>query len=505
MPVRFHDIMCDPSRWLGFHLIPGVTIAPALEVGNATGAWSRLQWIMTDHLTFLPIGALSEMLNARRVGSEALTRQCLNRAVGEGRALNCFITLCPEMALAEARAADGRSAAGQRLGPLDGIPVALKDNIDVANVPTTNGFGGGPLRIPTEDATVTSRLRDAGAIILGKLAMHEGALGATTDNPHHGRTHNPFRHGHSPGGSSGGSGAAVAAGLCYAALGTDTGGSVRIPASWCGLVGLKPSYGVISTHGVVPLSHRLDHVGPLTRTVADATLLLDALAGYDPLCSESRRAPPGGATLPSLSGLRIAVLANFAAERVDQEVSDAFSLCLARLRDAGTRIETITLPAFDPVKVRRACFVRVEAEAAFVHGPLYRQEPDRFSPVMRGYLDYGLRLPATRLLQADRVMEEAAGALNACWDRFDVMLSPTTPQAAPSFDTIPPDNAGTFCGLANAGGYPAISLPMGVTKDGLPMGLQIVAPLHQDRRLLSIAAAVENLLGVGPRPTIAGG
>jgi Asp-tRNA(Asn)/Glu-tRNA(Gln) amidotransferase A subunit family amidase len=455
---------------------------------------------MTDDLTFLPIGILSELLGARRIEAEALTRQCLNRAEGVGRSLNCFITLCPDTALAEARASDARSATGQRLGPLDGIPVALKDNIDVANVPTTNGFGGGPLRVPAEDAAVTRRLRDAGAVILGKLAMHEGALGATTDNPHHGRTHNPFRHGHSPGGSSGGSGAAVAAGLCCAALGSDTGGSVRIPASWCGVVGLKPSYGLISTRGVVPLSRRMDHVGPLTRTVADAALLLDALAAYDPLCSESRRAPPGDVTLLSLSGLRIAVLANFAVESVDQQVSNAFSHALAQLRAAGAHVETITLPAFDPVKVRRACFVRVEAEAAFIHGPLYQQEPERFSPAMRGYLDYGLRLPATRLLQADRVMEEAVGSLNACWDNFDVTLSPSTPQAAPSFDTIPPDNAGTFCVLANIGGYPAISLPMGMTMDGLPMGLQIVAPLHQDRRLLSIAAAVENLL---PRPIIA--
>jgi aspartyl-tRNA(Asn)/glutamyl-tRNA(Gln) amidotransferase subunit A len=458
---------------------------------------------MTDDLTFLPIGTLSELLDARRIESVALTRQCLSRASGVGRSLNCFITLCPDTALAEARAADARAATRQRLGPLDGIPVALKDNIDVANVPTTNGFGGGPFRVPGEDAAVTRRLRNAGAVILGKLAMHEGALGATTDNPHHGRTHNPFRHGHSPGGSSGGSGAAVAAGLCCAALGTDTGGSVRIPASWCGVVGLKPSYGLISTRGVVPLSHRLDHLGPLTRTIADAALLLDVLAGYDPLCSESRRASPGDTTLPSLSDLRIAVLENFADERVEQVVSDAFSLCLARLRKAGARVETITLPAFDPVKVRRACFVRVEAEAAFVHGPLYQQEPERFSPAMRGYLDYGLRLPATRLLQADRVMEEAVGSLNACWDRFDVMLSPTAPQAAPSFDAIPPDNAGTFCVLANVGGYPAISLPMGMTTDGLPMGLQIVAPLHQDRRLLSIAATTENLLGRGPRPNMA--
>jgi aspartyl-tRNA(Asn)/glutamyl-tRNA(Gln) amidotransferase subunit A len=460
---------------------------------------------MTDDLTFLSIGTLSALLEARRIEAEALILHCLERAQGVGRALNCFITLCPDTALAEARAAGARAAAGQRRGPLDGIPVALKDNIDVAGVPTTNGFGG-PARIPGQDATVTRRLRDAGAVILGKLAMHEGALGATNDNPHHGRTHNPFRHDHSPGGSSGGSAAAVAAGLCSAALGTDTGGSVRIPASYCGIVGLKPSYGLVSTRGVVPLSYRLDHVGPLTRNVADAALLLDALAGYDPQCAESRRPPPdpGNGTEPSLAGLRIGVLENFLTETIEPAVSDAFARSLTRLRDAGAVLATITLPAFDPVKVRRACFVRVEAEAAFVHGALYQRQPARFSVAMQGYLDYGLRLPATRLLQADRVLEEAARGLNACWDAVDVILSPATPQVAPSFDTTPPDNAGTFCVLANVSGCPAISLPMGITTDGLPLGLQLVAPLHQDRRLLSIAAAIERLLGPSSRPDVAG-
>jgi aspartyl-tRNA(Asn)/glutamyl-tRNA(Gln) amidotransferase subunit A len=205
-----------------------------------------------------------------------------------------------------------------------------------------------------------------------------------------------------------------------------------------------------------------------------------------------------------LSGLRIAVLANFAVETVEQEVSDAFSHSLARLQDAGAHVKTVTLPMFDPVKVRRACFVRVEAEAAFFHGTLYQQEPERFSSAMRGYLEFGLRLPATCLLQADRIMADAVGGLDACWDEFDVMLSPTTPQAAPSFDTTPPDDAGTFCVLANIGGFPAISLRMGMTANGLPMGLQIVAPVHQDRRLLSVAAAVESLLGVGQPPKIAG-
>ena len=236
-------------------------------------------------LAFRPITELSRGLDTGSVDAETLTRTFLDRISGAGRGLNCFITLCEDTALDAARAAAMRAASGGRLGVLDGIPVALKDNIDVAGVPTSNGFGGPPYRIPDEDAEVVRRLRASGAVILGKLNMHEGAMGATNDNPHHGRAINPHHSGHSPGGSSGGSGAAVAGGLCCAALGSDTGGSVRIPASYCGIVGLKPSFGLISTRGVVPLSHRLDHVGPLARTVADTAVMLGVLAGFDTRCA----------------------------------------------------------------------------------------------------------------------------------------------------------------------------------------------------------------------------
>ena len=199
----------------------------------------------------------------------------LSRAHGVGKPLNAFVALSEQSALADAKRAGERARQRRRLGVLDGIPIALKDNIDVAGMPTTNGLGGLP-RMADTDAAVTQRLRRAGAIILGKLNMHEAALGGTTDNPHHGRTHNPYRMGFSPGGSSGGSGAAVAAGLCAAALGTDTAGSIRLPASYCGVVGFKPTYQRVSMQGIVPLHRRLDHVGPLTRTVADAGILLES-------------------------------------------------------------------------------------------------------------------------------------------------------------------------------------------------------------------------------------
>src|SRR5262249_20509827 len=198
------------------------------------------------NLVFLPIAELSRRIDTGRLDPRDLTRAYVERAGGAGQSLNCYLTLCGERAAAEAAQAAVRAARKQRLGALDGIPIAVKDNIDVAGVPTTNGIGGTHLPAAA-DAEGIRRLRAVGAVILGKLNMHEGALGAVNDNPHHGRTTNPFRDGYTPGGSSGGSGAAVAAGLCAAALGTDTGGSVRIPAAYCGVVGLKPSYGLAST------------------------------------------------------------------------------------------------------------------------------------------------------------------------------------------------------------------------------------------------------------------
>jgi aspartyl-tRNA(Asn)/glutamyl-tRNA(Gln) amidotransferase subunit A len=447
-------------------------------------------------LAFLSAAALSRRIDAGDIDPRDLTRLFLGRANGEGRSLNCFITLCEQSALAEATAAAERARSKRRLGPLDGIAVAVKDNMDVAGVPTSNGFGGAPYRIPERDSEVVRRLRAAGAVILGKLNLHEGALGSTNDNPHFGRATNPHREGHSPGGSSGGSGAAVAAGLCCAALGSDTGGSVRIPASYCGVVGLKPSYGLISTRGVVPLSHRLDHVGPLTRTVEDAAMMLDVLAGFDPVCAESR---PGPAGYPApkagrLDRVKLGVLGNFASERHDAAVIPAFTRACEELARLGAEIQPITLPDYDAIKGRRAGFVRVEVEAAFVHGDLYRGEPERFSPQMRYYLDYGAKVTGTRLVRADRCIEVAAFELSRCFEQLDAIISPATPQAAPAFGDIW-DNAGTYCILANFAGAPAISVPMGRDEKGLPLGLQIMGAVHQDARVLEIAAAYQAAAG----------
>jgi aspartyl-tRNA(Asn)/glutamyl-tRNA(Gln) amidotransferase subunit A len=443
---------------------------------------------------FLPIAQQTRLIDQGALDPVALTRRYLERAETVGKPLNSVVTLCRETALAAAEASAARARARRRLGPLDGIAVALKDNIDLAGVPTSNGFGGAlPWRVPTEDAEVVRRLRAAGAVILGKLNMHEGALGATNDNPHLGRATNPHRAGFTPGGSSGGSGIAVAAYLCAAALGTDTGGSVRLPASYCGVVGLKPSYGLVSTRGVVPLSYTLDHVGPLARSVADAALMLDALAGFDPDCAESRRLKmPSPITLAgSLAGLRVGVIRNFDDESPEPAVVAAFDAACRQVVALGAAIETLALPSYDMARGRRAGFVRVEVEAAFVHGALYQREPARFSPAMAGYLEFGARATAQQVLLADRRIALGAYELAGCFDRVDAILSPTAPQAAFAFDQKTPDNQSGFTILANFAGCPAISLPMGKTDDGLPLGLQVMAPVGHEDRVLRIAAEYE--------------
>jgi Asp-tRNA(Asn)/Glu-tRNA(Gln) amidotransferase A subunit family amidase len=458
---------------------------------------------MTD-MTFLPITELSRRIDAGLLDPRDLLRAYVERAEGVGRSLNCYVALCGRPAVAEAEQAAGRAALGQRLSPLDGIPIAVKDNIDVAATPTTNGFGGAHHPVAA-DGEAIRRLRAAGAVILGKLNMQEGALGAVNDNPHHGRTTNPYRDGYTPGGSSGGSGAAVAAGLCAAALGTDTGGSVRIPAAYCGVVGLKPSYGLVSTRGVVPLSFRLDHVGPLTRTATDAALMLAAMTGLDTDWPYARAYPAQDYAPPaehSLAHVRLGVLANYEQTHMEPAVWSRFGEALRLFEKLGAEICSLRLPSYNVVRGRRAVFVRVEVEAAAVHGALYRSEPERFSPEMRGYLDWGLQASAVRLVEADRAMDIAVHELGRCFQTVDAIIAPTTPQPAFAFGGKPPDTQGDFCVLANMAGCPAISLPMGLDPDGLPLGLQIMTPAGQDKRALAIAAVYEATAnwGLGPPP-----
>jgi aspartyl-tRNA(Asn)/glutamyl-tRNA(Gln) amidotransferase subunit A len=445
-------------------------------------------------------GDLTEAALVLRRGeltAETLLDQHLQSIALQQPRLNCFVTLDEAGARAQAKASAARHNAGAPLSMLDGIPIALKDNIDVAGLPTSNGTA--ELRQASDDAAVTARLRAAGAVLLGKLNMHECALGATTDNPHHGPTHNPWRHGHTPGGSSGGSGAAVAAGLVLAALGTDTLGSVRLPAAYCGIVGLKATMGLISTRGVVPLSDSLDHIGPLCLSVRDSLLLLSLLAGEDVGQAGSVAAPPGWSPEPkardSLQGLRIGVLDQAWTADLREDVAAGFTQAEQVLQDLGANLVPVSLPDFPPGALQRPALLVIEAEGTDALADPLRQTPNAFSDDLKSMLAYGRDAPAERLIEVRRLLDEAGSAVRETFDQVDLIASPTAPQTAFAFTDPVPVNQASLTMLANISGCPAITLPSGIAPSGLPLALQLMARPFGEAELLGAAQILENTWG----------
>jgi aspartyl-tRNA(Asn)/glutamyl-tRNA(Gln) amidotransferase subunit A len=390
--------------------------------------------------------------------------------------LNAFVRVDPDGARAAARASDERRRGGSSLGPLDGVSFAIKDNIDVAGLPAASGIDALRARIPQRDATCIARLRAQGIVILGKTLMDEAALGALGDNPSFGRCHNPLAPGCTPGGSSSGSAAAVAAGLCTAALGTDTLGSVRIPASYCGIVGFVPSRGLVDAAGVMPLAASLDRVGVLARSVADAALVAEALS------DAIRLAPTPAVSVGVLRGLDGAVPAG---------ILDAVDALAGVLGRSGHRIVDVANGAFDWTGVRRASFLLTEVEGAEVHAALLDDPDANISVNLRAALEYGRRAGAERIERAKAQIDAARAAISGWLARCDVLLLPTTPQAAFAFGTEVPSNQGDLTAPASLAGLPAISVPAGVLAGGLPVGAQLVAPHGCDARLLGVAASLD--------------
>ena len=425
-----------------------------------------------------PHPGLSGMAQALSLGtttSTACVACCVERFHETADSLNALIHWDAGAALAEAAASDERRRAGAVLSPLDGVPVAVKDNIDVAGQPTTNGLA--VAWTAKRDAAVVSALRARGLIPLGKANMHEGALGATTDNPHHGRTFNPAVPGCTPGGSSGGSAAAVAAGLVPAALGTDTMGSVRLPAAYCGVVGFKPSEGFWPTDGVAALSSTLDTVGPIVWSVEDSRLLAGLPA--------SRQA---------VRNLKCVVLENFAATPLHESARAAWQAATRVLRNNGTEIRRILLKDYDPPRARRAGLLISEVEAAFAHRDLLRSQPEAFSPTFRAMLHYGAATLAPRYLEALSHIRRIGATINQVVGDADAILSLTTPHPAFEFDDEAPVSQADFTAPANFAGCPAISLPIPVPPGEPPVGLQLMTARGDDVRAHAIAGWVETLL-----------
>lgn len=406
-------------------------------------------------------------------------------------ALNAFIACDPERSLADAQASDAhRRSHGARA--LEGLPIAIKDNIDVAGWRTTAGMATRKQAAPAaDDAPAVARLRAAGAVIVGKLNLNEAALGADNDNPHFGRCINPHRAGFTPGGSSGGSGAAVAAGLCAAALGSDSMGSVRIPASYCGVVGLKPTYGLISPRGSVVVSRRLDHLGPLTRSVRDLGVLLEVLAGFDPQCAQARALELAAA---ETGALRIGI-ADVGALRVEPAVAAAFAAAQPVFERLGHRWIALTpaLPNVGPF--RRAGLLLCEAEMLIEHADDWQRRRALFSPALAALLDYGAGKSAAELIAAERRLDDAALLVRDWFTQCDVIALPTTAQAAFAFGEPVPANQADLTCLANIAGVPALSLPLPVAAGELPIGLQLWGRRGAERSVLALAQSLANEFG----------
>lgn len=411
--------------------------------------------------------------------------------------LNAYVGLSPTLLQEQARTAERRRREGV-IGRLDGIPVAIKDNLDIAGWPTRAGLPGRD-RPATEDAHAVARLRASGAALLGKTNMDEGALGAATDNPHYGSTHNPWKWGFSAGGSSGGAAAAVAAGLAAAAVGSDSLGSIRIPASYCGVYALKPTHGEISTRGLVPAARRLDAVGLLARSVADLTVLLQVLAGYDADDARSRRRRVA-LDLPDWEPgkLRSGVLPDLAAVGVAPEVAALFASALERLAHALGERRTVDFTDWDFARTRRAGLLLMEAEMLGTFADDLADAAHPASPRFCEMLAYAGQKSAADYAKADRVLDAATLKMRRLFAQIDVLVLPTTPCGAFPLGGAEPASHADLTSFASLAGCPAVSIPMGTLSNGLPVGLQLVGARGSDLRLLELAAVCAATLDADP-------
>ncbi len=449
-------------------------------------------------LATLTISEVSRLIRHGDLSPVELTQAHLERIERLDRRLNCFITRTPEFALELARQAEAEIRNGRWRGELHGIPVALKDLFETRGIRTTAGSKFYADYLPDEDAYTVQKLYQAGAILLGKLNLHEIALGVTNVNPHYGPCRNPWDTRRVTGGSSGGSAAALAAGLCMGSLGSDTGGSIRIPASLCGVVGFKPTYGRVSLRGVIPLSWNLDHAGPMARCVRDAALLLQAIAGYDAQdpCSEPI---PAGDYLAELEagvgGWRVALIWDeYILAETDPEILGGVEAAADVFRKLGAQVERSELPQAH--EAARANRLMTTSDAAAFHRQRLEESPQDFGEDVLQRLKSGAAFTSTEYSLARRLQSVLRRQYQELLTNFDILLTPTTPLTAPEIvygtDAIEQARQLTrFTSPFNLTGLPALSLPCGFTSAGLPFGLQIVSRPWGEATVLRAGHAYE--------------
>ncbi len=445
----------------------------------------------------MTVDEFARQLREGRVTSSEVTERCLARIAADDRALNAFILVMGAEARAQASAADRELAAGHDRGALHGVPLSFKDLFDIAGTPTTAASRVREGHVAAADAAVITRLRHAGAVIIGKTNLHEFAFGTTNEDSAFGPTRHPLDHGRSSGGSSGGSAVSVAAGMALATLGTDTGGSIRIPAAACGIVGLKPTLGELPTDGVVPLSRTLDHVGPLTQSVTDAWHVFHALRGDTVVKSLSA---------PATRTLRFGIPRRYFCDLLDADVRDAFDASVNRLQQAGATVIDVDIEHAGAIA---AVYMHlVFGDAAAYHSDALETMPEKYTVPVR------IRLEMARYVLAEDYVRSLDGRerlrleVDACLSGVDGLLLPTLPIVAPLIGATtarvgdrdePVRNLMLrLTQLFNITGHPAVSIPCGFAANQLPVGLQVVGALGQTDTLLRVARAVESALASGP-------
>ena len=448
------------------------------------------------------------LLRERRVSPLELTEACLARIETVEPRLNAFVTVTADLARAQARDAEGEIAAGRYRGPLHGIPVAVKDLFATKGIRTTAGSRILATWIPEEDATVVRKLREAGAVLLGKLGLHEFAYGISSVNPHFGDVHNPWDTTRIPGGSSGGSAVAVVAGEAYAALGSDTGGSIRIPAALCGCVGLKPTYGRATLFGAVPLAWSLDHPGPLARTVRDVAIATQAISGHDPRdpISADRAVPDLLAGIErSARGLRVGVPTDHVWEECDAAIARAVRAAIETLAGAGADVREIRWPRATEYAKAASAILGIEARA--YHEGAFPGRAAEYGPLVRARLASQGDVDADTYARSMRLLLEArAGAADRDLDGVDVLAMPTVPTRAWTIEEAKeigrPSEWTRVTRIFDLTGQPAISVPCGMDPDGLPVGLQFAGRMWDEAMVLRAARAYEMVRGPFPQPPL---
>ena len=440
------------------------------------------------------LAEVGRLVASKALTSEAVTERCLERITEQNRTLNAFVSVLDDDAVAQAKKADQEIAAGRYRGPLHGIPISLKDIIDLRNAPTTAASRVRDGHIARRDATVVGRLREAGAIFIGKTNLHEFALGTTNEDSAYGPVLHPLDSTRSPGGSSGGSAASVLAGMAYASIGTDTGGSIRIPSSACGLVGLKATIGELPTDGIVPLSETLDHVGPMCLSVEDTALLYGVLRGIsnpEPLASRDVR------------GMRFGIPRAYFLDLLDAQVAARFDEACERLRTAGAILDDVMIRH---TKEIGTIYVHIAlAEAAAYHAATLDSRPQDYTENVRLRLEMGRYILAEDYVRAQRGRHALTREVREALGGRDGLLLPSMPVPATRLGVPTLSIGGTeetvrnitlrLTQLFNITGHPAISLPCGRTDEGLPVGLQIVGTRNRTPELLQVAASLERTLG----------